>query len=1526
MKNLLTKALAICLIVLMGKPVFSQSDPITSVGNDFKFVYLQNRILDGGGRMDTDHPDINLSIYVNNTEDDAVTVFFQSNETMGVVAFDHTSIDATNAPIYELSVPANSMERVDVVVTDYSDITQGQLMNNLEHQRKMIRVWTDDIIDAGLATEHEAGLTVFSESSQTRSRDAAMILPVDALGAHYFAFTGNRVWNTNNFPPENNTVASNNNGGPSEVGILAIENILVTIDAPTILEDYSALATTPVLYNSALSPGTSSDDRTMRVFLREGEAIQLQSDFYDLSGMEIRSVKWTGAEVGTEEVSNEAGICAVFAGNMATHIVNDDEDQDGSFDHIYEQMYPLNTWGCEYVGVNTQNGVLGTDVTVSGSTPYSNSFTSIGINDKKDFYKIMAGYDGTTISMLDMGTGSMTGTVTLNKGEYIYINENAAFDAGGNTIAGSSGYSYSASSHFMHVLANKPVGVAQYFSSEGVAGSAYYVFQDPSMSLLSPLSQRLDESTFSSLPWEGNVQTNYANPYNFQCGSSATKRDYVTIIADVNEIAELEINNNPASLSTFNGVSTVSTWNTLGSSDWRIATVDITNSSSDPNFHSIRYKSSFTGTPNGFISYAYGFNCRESYSYATGINAAQSGTNPLYITECLEPGISGVKVDKSTLNDALVAFGGNATTGNDYTWSLVSVPDGFTTTTIGSLINNVNAASPNFLVDLDVIGDYVFSCLIVNDATGACDISYEVTVRVPSCCDVRLAGYDQPSPEIVNFESWNDRMFIEDFTTVVVRDGAELNINNADVVFGRCAAIEVERGGILRANNSVFRACDPASPWSGIRFTTDGASTNENASIFNECTFKNAVKAIQIENEESVSIQSNLFYNNYTGIDINSAPQSPATRSEYNKHIAGNKFIIDNQVFNIGVSCADDNGTDIVAETHYGIQLLDVNVNEKIANNEFNNTITSSETRKSVGVYMNNAKAHLSSNTFTELYHSVQADNSDLTAIRNVIEVTDKDEDKAQIDVRNATDNTEIRSNELICWGTALKERAMYISDCENVEVVDNSIKGFDIGIVTVDLRTSLISQNTIKDAVSFGIYSDGILGESGAGSLTISCNTINMDMNRLDQASVGIGTNDWKHTSKISSNCIFDCMVSVYMARTTLNTGVPAPIVENNFLYNYDWAGIYFFNTANTLTSYDEKVRYNTYYSNSHGYDIVANHSSDIYVENSFGLSEVTSNIKLWGTSNARFSTASCGSQIYRLGMSATASTTFEDLSRNYNIESFKCDDNYSSLMDRFADGDKDFDNETWHGLISSIDLSSPGSLPGGMTQGDFNQLIARSFENGLSDKAVAVFELSQSSDLSDEEKLKISFDFHLRTAAFDKAQADLSTSASTKEMARWTALATLRLKVARNQGSFSVLSTQDVAVLQDLATTLDAEGSAATSLLNALQIDANLKYVQPTETERPNATNRMSTLSNNVTVYPNPATESIDIQYAFQTSEIAQMVVVDIYGKEVNLNQPGYMVGTATLDVNGWDSGVYFVNVTLENGEVHSTKFVKL
>lgn len=1510
------------LLCLTYQMCLGQSTSITSTGSDFKFVYLQNRILDGGGQMNSSLSDIALSIYVNNTENSSIDVKFQSNEIDGVVTFYHPSITNTG-PIYELSISANSMERIDIAVSQYTDITQAQLMNNLEVQKKMIRVWSETIINSGLSDEHTALITVFAESSQARSRDAAMVLPVDALGGHYFAFTGNRVYDPNNFPPKNSTETTYNYGGPCEVGILAIENILITVNAPVELNSYST-SPIPMLYKTTLA-NDESDNRSLHIFLRAGEAVQLQSDYYDLSGMEIIAKKWIGADEGTEDISNDPGKCAVFSGNMATNIVNGSTEEVGSFDHVYEQMYPINTWGCEYLAVNTIN-----DLSASSITPstYQSHYSAPSTNDKKDLYKIMAAFDGTIISLLEVGSASISSSITLDKGEYIYINETGAIDPNGTAISAISGYTYSSSNYFVHVQANKPISVAQFISSHGIAGDGFYQFQDPSMTLVSPLSQRLDEVTFSSLPWPGSstISSFQVDHNTLECGSSSTKTDYLTIIADVNDIGDIEVNDNPSYPTVFNTISSGS-WLAVGSTDWRFTTVDISNSTTTPNFHRIQYSTS-ASSPKGFISYVYGFNCRESYSYAAGINAVQSGTNELYITECLESDNSSDYIDHADMNDALIAFGGNASSGNDYTWSLVSVPPGFTYTTIASIIDDVNAASPNFLVDLNVIGEYVFECLIVNDENGACDISYTTTIRVPSCCNIRTAKYETPSPEIVGFESWNDRIYIEDFTTVIVRDGAELNVNNADVVLGRCASIQVEEGGILRADNSVFRACDPASPWSGILFLSNAGTSSQDKSNFNECTFKYAVKAIHIENGESVGIHNNLFYNNYTGIDIEGQPEEGETRSAYTKQISGNKFILDNNVFNVGVDCAVDGGNAIEEYSHYGIKCSDVDIAEKITNNEFDNTIEGEVTRKFVGIITSNASANITQNSFSEMYHSLQVDNSESDITGNHITVNDQGVFKAQIDVRNSLVDTKIQSNELICWGSSTNELGIYLSDCDHASVVDNSTKGFNIAIITVDGYNTTISQNNITDAVRFGIYADGQMGTPSTpnGSLSISCNTIDLDRNKMDIASVGIGCYNLKHTSSIVSNCILDCMVSMFLSAGIDNQVVP--IIANNFIYNYDWAGIYFKGISNNNVSNISKVRANTFYSNSNAFDIVSNLSSIVYVENSFGLNQLSSNITVSGTNDQKFSTASCGAQIYRYGLptSTVTSPSTQDISEDYDEAAFKCDGNYSSILSRFATEPEGYDGEAaWLGFISSLTSEQLASAPESMSEGDVWVMFTYANQFNLSTKTKLLGDFVKTSTFPIDAKCRLLFNASILSGDMVEARRIIQSAPTTPDLERWKQISNIELSLIENNYCFDSLTLADKEVLQSLALVLDPIGSKATNLLNMSSRTSDLKYISTPSVGKPTELNSQKLSSNNIVTYPNPSNDEVNIQLAF-ASGIRSFEVVDAFGKVMYNGNPNYVSGNIKLDLRGWSSGIYFIVVTLENSESYNSKFIKI
>lgn len=1516
-----TICLLLGIFMLIGGSMAQTILERTSVGSEFKFVFLQNRITSVKNesnivtvteaqetRMSSDHAQMSLWVSIANQESQAVTVHMDINEETGSVSFYHSDASFTfNVDHWEMVIPASETRTVELVVSDQNDLRNAQMMYSLDKQYKMITISSATVIGTG-QDERPALLAVYAESRQAKSRDAAMILPVQSLGSEYIAVTGNRLYKPSQFPEDQWVDVSGpspdgNSGGPSEIAILAIEDITVQITVPDYVDDLEDHSSNPnsaidrtLFYSAMDAANNTTNSRQLTRYLEAGQAIQLQSDFYDLTGTQIsaRKAYFSTSGSGGIEVSSDPGICAVFSGNMAAQISYDFWDESPAFDHVYEQMYPIETWGCEYYGVNTQN-------------PYTDT------KHKKDVYKIIAGYDNTRITEFDFGWNgtSISDDIELDKGEFLIVSKDkvilpggsAVKDALGNTILTSLSYVASPANpgnddFFFRVKADKSITVAQFTVSAnntGTSGTGQTNYQDPSMVLLSPTDQTLFDLQFVVMPKDAS--------------GTAQKIDHLLILTADN-YSHIELN----------GTSLGSSWKQLewgGLTGWKYKIVPLHNTTNDPETYSLNYDVNASGET-GFLAYVYGNDDLEGYFYAAGINADIRRVFPDQTSRCLEINVND-ELDADYLNglNLLKAEGGDG----GYIWSLIGVPDDVTMPPLSEVLDNPLDPNPTFKSTFKItkIGKYTFQCLVKREGDNSCDLPLEVTLIVPSCCDERhvSADYIPASTIISESVSWGDRILIDDYTTITIEPGAELTINNADVVFGQCARIVVEPGAIIRANNSVFRPCNAEIPWDGIYFESDALVAANNNSLFNECTFKYAVNAINIENGESVGIHNNLFLNNYTGVNVEGQPTT-GSYSEYDKQISGNKFIVDNNIFNTAVPCALDNGEPIETLEHFGIRASNVEFTESITHNEFNNTMNGAENRVFVGILLNTASAKISQNSFTEMFHGIQVDNSISNIIGNTFELTDMGENKAQVDIRNSIVDTDIRSNEFTCWGDAENERAIYLSDCKNVSVVDNEVTGFFIGILSVDGWNTLISKNKILDVVKFGIYTDGIWGETGDEAMVISCNEIHMDMNRLDEASVGIACDNLKAGAKIVSNCIFDCMVSIFITRETFQLTVPSPIVANNFMYNYDWAGIYYYNVVSNTTGNKRAVRDNTYYSNSSAYDIASNRSETFHVEKSFGLFTVTPNVQIGNTANddPRFSRASCGSQIFRLGIPNTQQPGPVDLGVNYSIEYYKCDNDYSSNLPGLTGN--------WELEITALATTDLDGVPFG--EGEYSAILHEAARHEMIEEAGAIYEASQASDLSEISKVRLSFHYYVVLHNFDQARDVLTRANQYPELHRWIRLNAIRLTYIQSGLKRSAISKADIATLKELAETLDYVGSGATTFLNTLSFGTKLKYIATTDVEQPETLGRMSTISNRIEVYPNPSKTTIDIQFSFESSEIAEMTIVDIYGKEVDWMKPSYISGTLNLDISQWESGFYFVNVTLENGELHSQKFVKI
>ena len=254
----------------------------------------------------------------------------------------------------------------------------------------------------GIHVTSDNPISLYALNKRQFSADAAVILPTPALGNEYYVVA--------HMEPPGDIVESSRE---SEFLVAASE-------------DGTQIEITPTgnTYNGWLKgiPQT--------IELNAGETYLVKSD-EDLSGSYVRTVSQNSAECKN---------IAVFGGNVFTNVGGCGPARD----HLLEQMFPVSTWGKNFLFV-----------------PYET-------RQGGDYVKIIAAENDTRISI-----SRMSQTLILNAGEVkIY----KALD-GVRTIS-----------------ADKPITVAQFSRSQDCDG----VPSDPFMIIVSPLEQRIKSVTFNA--------------------------------------------------------------------------------------------------------------------------------------------------------------------------------------------------------------------------------------------------------------------------------------------------------------------------------------------------------------------------------------------------------------------------------------------------------------------------------------------------------------------------------------------------------------------------------------------------------------------------------------------------------------------------------------------------------------------------------------------------------------------------------------------------------------------------------------------------------------------------------------------------------------------------------------------------------------------------------------------------------------------------------------------------------------------
>lgn len=276
-------------------------------------------------------------------------------------------------------------------------------------ERKAIRITSD------------VDISVYALNSRNKSADAAVILPFGTLGNQYYV---SAYWEEY---PAGDTFNSNNNGqddSPSSFLIVAAAND-------------TKIDITP----SVDIRGGPNVGETFEVTLDQGDIYQIQADA-DLTGTLIQLSE------------DNSGVCknfAVFGGNQWGRVTGGDDcafaTNLGGFaaDQLYEQMFPVSTWGKNYIAV-----------------PYELRTAYV--------LQITASEDDTE---LVIGTER----ITLDAGESLRRLE----------------------TDVVSMSATKPIQVAQLSQTLSCDNNSNTGPGDPFMIMLSPNEQKLKEITFNAL-------------------------------------------------------------------------------------------------------------------------------------------------------------------------------------------------------------------------------------------------------------------------------------------------------------------------------------------------------------------------------------------------------------------------------------------------------------------------------------------------------------------------------------------------------------------------------------------------------------------------------------------------------------------------------------------------------------------------------------------------------------------------------------------------------------------------------------------------------------------------------------------------------------------------------------------------------------------------------------------------------------------------------------------------------------------
>jgi len=294
---------------------------------------------------------------------------------------------------------------------------------------------SEAIQNKGVYVTAQDNISVFAVQKNTARTEASVVLPVASFG-------GSTEYIINTFKATNSTSAVSR----TEFIVVAMKNATSVIITPTVNTRGGKPAGTP-----------------FTVLLDSGQVYQVQSKTFSETG---NSNTANNDLTGTTVVGG--GGCkpfSVFSGATAVQVP---DASCSAWQHLYEQNYPVKTWGKDYLVI-----------------PYAGM-------PKGYAYKILASENNTAV-LIKVASNPVL-SINLNKGQFYegYVDETIPFAQG------------------ICITADKAINVAQFMKGQSCNGASPTNNRaDPSMLILNPSNQTVKKVTFNTVSTPSDALTSH---------------------------------------------------------------------------------------------------------------------------------------------------------------------------------------------------------------------------------------------------------------------------------------------------------------------------------------------------------------------------------------------------------------------------------------------------------------------------------------------------------------------------------------------------------------------------------------------------------------------------------------------------------------------------------------------------------------------------------------------------------------------------------------------------------------------------------------------------------------------------------------------------------------------------------------------------------------------------------------------------------------------------------------------------------